>query len=396
MPARLRAPAWVAALAAGIAATAGYFALPGGAQPWGNFAVGSTAAAAVALGARRHGGPSAGPWLLIAAWLAVFAAGDALLPTDQGATSSPLGFAPWADLCYLLGYALAVAGFGWLALRRVRGNRGGLSDASVAGLAVGAALWVVVVAPASHAGATLADRVLATAYPMLDIFLLTLVASAALAGALQCWSLRLLAGGVATMLLGDLELAWERTHVSFDSGDLADVWWLLSYTLVAAAALHPGAARVAVPAHRQEVRLTRARRRLLLVACLVPSLAILLRHDSLRTNELVGVALAGGLMAALLAARLSTFASEQERRAEGERGLRFAAAELAGASDREGIAAAVLAGAVGLLPDACEIRVNLLEGDTLHIAPARHLRRPARRDRGTAAQPLRLRRPVRA
>lgn len=371
MTARLRAPGWAIVLAAGIAWTGAYFALPGSWQPGAHCAVGLAAAAAAAFAARRMEARAVLPWLLVAAWQLLFGIGDLVLPTGQGATSSVLGFAPWADLCYLAGYAFAVAGVGGLAARRVLGGeRGAMIDASIAGIAAGAALWIVVVAPSGQAGAAVGDKVLAVAYPMLDMFLLTVVACIALTGALHCRSLRLLGLGVAAMLAADLELSWERTHDVFASSDLADAGWLLSYALVAAAALHPGAERITQPARRQDVLLTRARRRLLAVAPLLPLLTLALDHEGISTHRLVAVCVSGGLIAALLVWRIWEFAAQQERRAAGDRGLRFAAAELAGASDREGIAAATLAGAVGLVPDACEIRINLLEGEELVIAAA--------------------------
>lgn len=371
LPALIRTPAWALFLAAGAAYGGAYFALPVGWQPPANCLMGGATAAAVGLAARRMPARAAVPWLLIAAWQLLFGLGDLLLPSLQDGGTTVLEIAPVADLLYVAGYAAAVAGLGLLVVRRIAGGeRGSLIDASVAGAAAGVMVWILVVAPGHRAGAEMGDQVLATLYPMLDVFLLACCACLALSGGERFGALRLLACGCVLTLAADLVLSYQRIGDGFAGGTLADLGWLLSYSCIGAAALHPAAARIAERAPRRDATFTARHRLVLYAGCLVPPATLAVDHDGTHAHDLIAVAVAGGVTAALVVWRLSDFAALQTRRADEERGLRFAAAELAGASDQESIAAAALAGAVGLLPDACEIRVNLLEGDELRIAAA--------------------------
>lgn len=367
----LRTPAWALFLAAGAVYGGAYFALPVGWQPVANCVLGGVTAVAVGLAARRMPARAAVPWLLVAAWQLLFGLGDLLLPVDHDGSSGVLGFAPTSDLLYLVGYGAAVGGLGLLVVRRVAGGeRGSLIDASVAGVAAGVMVWILVVAPSNRTGSGVGDQVLATLYPMLDVFLLACVACLALSGAPRWGSLRLLGAAAALTLAADLVLSYQRINAGFASGTLADLGWLLAYACVGAAALHPTAAGLAERAPHRDARFTAWRRAVLYAGCLVPPVTLAFDYDGTHQHDVVAVAIAGGVTAALVVWRLADFAGLQTRRAEEERGLRFAAAELAGASDQESIAAAALAGAVGLVPDACEIRVNLLEHDELRIAAA--------------------------
>ena len=355
-------------------AAAAYLAVPGGVpQTAVGCAIGAAAAAAVAVAAQRMRPAAAWAWRAVAAGIVATVVGDAVYPSEQPVGTGLLGSTPWSDGAYLVAYALFGTGLVLLARRRLGGRElGSLLDAAVVAVAAGIVVWSVAIAPEAYHGATFADRLLAVVYPVADIALLGVVLSLVLAGAGRLGSLRLLAGALVLLLAGDALMAVERVELAFASGGFADLAWLLAFGFFAAAALHPDAERTALDVHRPDDRISPRRRVLLGVAGLTPGIVLAYDLAFARdlTEALPPVAAAGTLVAVLLVWRFSDFAARQQRTAGSERALRFAAAELAGAVDRESIAAAALSGAIGIAPDALEIRVNLLDGSDFTVLAA--------------------------
>lgn len=374
MQAWRRGPAWLLCAGAAVVAAAAYLAVPtGAAQTAVGCTIGAAAAVAVAVAAQRMRPGAAWAWRAVAAALAATVVGDAVYPSEQRLDTGPLGSSPWSDGAYIVAYALLAAGLVLFARRRLGGRElGSLLDAAVVAVAAGIVVWSVAIAPEAYHGAGLADRLLAALYPVADVALLGVVLSLVLAGAGRLGSLRLLAAALGLLLVGDLLLAVERVELQFASGGVADLAWLLAFGAFAAAALHPDAERTALDVERPSDTISPRRRALLAAAGLAPGVVLAFDLAFARDLEesLPPVAAAGTLVAVLLVWRFSDFATRQQRAAGSERALRFAAAELAGAVDRESIAAAALSGAIGIAPDALEIRVNLLEGSDFTVLAA--------------------------
>src|SRR5919204_2934137 len=116
-------------LAAGLALTGIYFALPRGgtAQSVLYDAIGVSSALAVVAGERLNRPARRAPWWLFAAGLLAFAVGDMLY--NVGYTTSPSA----ADVLYLSGYPLVRAGLGGLIAGLHRADRrAGLLEAAIA------------------------------------------------------------------------------------------------------------------------------------------------------------------------------------------------------------------------------------------------------------------------
>ena len=372
MIARIRIPAWTALAAVVAVVTGVYFVLPSGsAQAATNCAVGLSVATAIGLRAWRMQAAARLPWLAVAAAMAAFGIGDGLLPTAQGNGSGQLGFAPYSDIAYVTSYVFAVGGLVLLVRRRSSGREmGTVIDSLVAAAAGGMCLWVWVIAPEAYHHATSADEVMAMAYLVIDVLVLGLLLRLLLEDAAHLPALPLFAGGAAALLVGDILFAIARSELDYNTGNVRDVTWLLMYGLIGAAGLHPSAERIAVKVRPSDGRLSPGRRGMLLGAGVMPVLVLIFDFDGDTAAELPAVAVGGAVIAALLVARFSLYAASRERLAAGERALRYAAAELAGVGDRDSIGAAVLAGAMGLVPHANEIRVNLLDGREFVIVAA--------------------------
>lgn len=239
---------------------------------------------AIVLGVRVHRPRQRTPWFLLAAWIAASAVGDWMWVLLES-----LGVAPFpsvADIFYLSGMILLALGVvGLLRGRIPGGDRAGLTDAAV--VAVGAALlsWTFVMQPqVSDPDASLFEIAVALAYPILDVLLLAILVRLFLAPGRRGPALRLLLLSLAALLAADFPFAVMALSDSYQVGNVIDLGWLAAPILAAAAAIHPSMRRVAEPAARQEVQLSRMRLAILAAASLMaPAVLVIqwLLHDSI-------------------------------------------------------------------------------------------------------------------
>ncbi|HEX8102222.1 MAG TPA: hypothetical protein VF533_06410 [Solirubrobacteraceae bacterium] len=207
---------------------------------WTYCAVMNVTAAAVlwrAIAVPRH----RAAWLAIGGGLALRNAGDLywfVTMADLAAPPSPsICDAAW--LASLLPTSLGV----WLLLRsRMHGMPAAMwLDGLIASLAVAGAASVFAfeqLMPGSLAGGP--GSLLTYVYPVRDIVLIGLLgAAAALAGARPGRAWFLLCGGVALALVADLVFVVRLRESLYSEGELLDVCWPLSATLIAAAAWQP-------------------------------------------------------------------------------------------------------------------------------------------------------------
>jgi signal transduction histidine kinase len=242
---RNRSGAWVAG-AVLLALTGAYYLLPSGgtAQVVLYSAIGFAAAAGVVVGALRIlSGTGRVAWLLIAAGVACFAAGDALFGYYEQRGETP--FPSAADAVYLAAYPLLFAGVVLLGRERGRQLRFALADAMIAAGALALIQWVFLMEPLVEEESGIA-RVILLAYPAMDVLLAAALARLLLTPAWRAPALWLLAAAVLLQLVGDeIYLATADTYAS---GSWLDATWLSSYAFFAAAALHPSVRQLGRPA----------------------------------------------------------------------------------------------------------------------------------------------------
>ena len=315
--ARIGPRAWAAAGAAGAALTGVYFLLPqaGAAQVALGGVVGFAAAACLALGAARQPVRTDRlAWLLLAAGVSGFAAGDVLFGVYELADRAP--FPSAADGVYLAAYPLLLAGVLLLGRQHGRQLRFALADALIAAGALALLQWVFVMEPLVDEESGLA-RLILLAYPAMDILLAAGLARLLFTPAWRCPALWLLAGAFLLQLVGDE--VYLLLADTYESGSWVDATWLLSYALFAAAALHPSAQDLRSPAAGPALGWARV---VLLGSALVAVPAALVAA-TLAGAELVILA---GLSAALsvlvllrIVALTSALAAENERLLELDR-----------------------------------------------------------------------------
>jgi PAS domain S-box-containing protein len=222
---------------------------------------------AVAAGIYLHDPQPRSPWWLLAGGQLLFTLGDmANEAINHTLTVTPA--ASFADLFYLAGYPIVWLGFAILVIRRNPGpGLGVLLDGGI--LTVGLALvaWVAFADPLfSKAALDPIDRATGIVYLVADIAMVGVVACLVLDSDAGTPAMRLFAGSVVALLLGD------GLSASGSGGfpvPLSEVAHFAQYALWAAAVLHPSIATSARPSESREHRITPRRLAALMMAALV-------------------------------------------------------------------------------------------------------------------------------
>jgi len=258
------------ALLVGAALTAIYFAVPDGAAKNSIYGlVGFLAVAAIVWCAR-----DSVPWLLFAAGNLLFSIGD-----DVGAGfwngNPPVPSA--ADAFYLAGYPLLAAGLVLLLYKTGSYRRtAALADATIVTFAFLLVQWVYLLDAILESSDSTFTIAVNAAYPLMDLILLAGLAGFFVTGAWRTPAFWLLVVSVVLLLLADEVFAFG----SYTSGEWVDAGWLLSYTLWAAAALHPSRRELSEPSRRryQRLRVSPFRVGVLMLALLASPTVLLIQH----------------------------------------------------------------------------------------------------------------------
>jgi signal transduction histidine kinase len=267
--------AW-AFLAAGVAATGVYFALPPKAQSVFYVVVGAASVAAIYVGAGRNVSRSQRlPWYLFALGLLGSVVGDAIYAVYEVQLNREPPSPSAADVFYLAGYPLLAAAI-FLVLRRLgaQTSRAAVLDSLVVFCGVVLVQWVYLIDPERHAAsASGAARYVDMAYPAMDVLLLVALVQLLLGPGGRTVSYRLLLASLGLWVVADEIYGVDQA--GYRPGEWLDALWLVSYVAWGAAALHPSMRRLAEPDRRRLPRLTTARLVLLAGALLVgPAIAI--------------------------------------------------------------------------------------------------------------------------
>jgi signal transduction histidine kinase len=269
--------------------------------------IGVGSSAAIAWGAARNRPSYLLPWLLFALGNLSFAVADVIFDilVDPPVPSA-------ADVFYLAGYPLLAAGLVLLVVRAGGHHRvGALVDAAIVTVAFTLAQWAFAIDQTLDGGSPVAARVVAGAYPLMDVLLLACLAGFFITAAWRTPAFLLLVGSIGFMLLADEIYAVAPS--SYVSGGWLDVGWLVSYLLWGAAALHPSMRALSLERERSHARVGPLRL-VLLVAALTTAPVVLLVQQ-LRGVHLDVPAVAGSAaaIAVLVVLRLAGILRSLER-----------------------------------------------------------------------------------
>ena len=290
------------------------------------------------------------PWILLAAALSCFAAGQlSFLVAKQLQVALP--FPSFADVLYLSCYPLtAVALLMFIYWRSPGGDLRSLIDALT--LTVGLALlsWTFLIQPyVNNPALTGLQKTVAIAYPLGDVLMLALLARLLAPGAGGTRSVQLLTVGVVAGLVSDTAYGAIQLYGTFRNGTIVDLGWALFYVAWGAAALHPTMTRLTDPVPRQQVEVSPARLAVLMLASLIAPVVLLTAVPHGAGSEVGVIAVFSAVLYLLVLTRLWDAAASHRRALDRERVLRQASLSLVTTADVAQVAAAVQSAADALL-----------------------------------------------
>jgi diguanylate cyclase (GGDEF)-like protein/PAS domain S-box-containing protein len=283
------------------------------------------------------------PWILLAAALTCFSAGQlSFLIAAQLRVALP--FPSFADVLYLSCYPLYAAGLlMFIYWRTPDGDLRSLIDALI--LTAGLALlsWTFLIRPyVNNPTLTVLQKTVAIAYPLGDVLMLALLARLLAPGLTRgLRSVQLLTVGAVACLVSDTAYGAIQLYGTFRNGTITDLGWALFYCAWGAAALHPTMTRLTDPVPRQQVEVSPTRLAVLMLASLIAPVVLLAAVPSGAGSEVAVVAVFSAVLYLLVLTRLWDAAASHHRALDRERVLRQASLSLVTAADVSQVAAAV-------------------------------------------------------
>ncbi len=244
-----RRRAWVVTLVVGVGLTGAYLLVPG---RYGRDAVysliGLSSFALVLAGIRFNRPSDRLAWYLVASAGLCFAVGDLAgnYYSDIVHRATPLPSI--ADAFHLLGYPLLFVGVTRLSRNpNRRASREDYADAAIIALGSLTLAWYFLLHPlAQQHGVPIAGRLVAMAYPIMDVALVFVLFRSVVFGSARLTYHMWLMASMTVLLVADVSFDLLVLHGAYVSGQLPDALFLLQYVLVAVAALHPSVARTDV------------------------------------------------------------------------------------------------------------------------------------------------------
>ncbi|MFF3333024.1 aminotransferase class I/II-fold pyridoxal phosphate-dependent enzyme [Streptomyces sp. NPDC002888] len=245
--------------------------------------IGLAGAAAVFTGVYVHRPSRRWPWLVLAAGLLAFSAGDTYYNVQEQYFQASNPFPSPSDACYLLVYPLFAAGlFGLVRYRWTDRDLPSLLDALIITAGLALPVWVYLVQPLTTLeGLTWQQRAISIAYPLGDVLVLAmlvrLLAPSPVHGRNR--AVQLLVLGTVTLLGFDIAYGILQLQGTWQAGTLLDAGWIVFYTAWGLAALHPSMAELTDPEPLPQSLLPQRRRLALLAAATLVAPAILLFEE---------------------------------------------------------------------------------------------------------------------
>src|SRR5919106_802543 len=213
--------AWGGYLVLGAVALAAYFGL--GLKPLARNilydAIGLSAVAAIVAGVRLQQPRAAAAWYLIAASQLLFVAGDVIWGVFEFAFHSE-PFPSVADVLYLMGYPVLVAGLLSFVRAHLRGGGvGALVDATIITVGAGLVAWEFLIDPYvdDHTLSGL-ELAISVAYPFGDVLVLGVGVALAVGPNIRAPVYRLLTGSLVGLLGSDVIYGFQVLGSGYEVG----------------------------------------------------------------------------------------------------------------------------------------------------------------------------------
>ncbi len=251
-------------------------------------------------------------WLLIAFALVLWGIGDGIFNLYDWVLHTERPYPSIADWVYLVGYAVLVLGALLLVRSRQRPRGSDVLDGAIVASGTALFLWFTAIEPvASDHTTSVLSRVVSTAYPTLDMFLLILVAQLYFSSGVRSYAFRAFTLGALVLFGIDVMYSVQSLAGTYVSGGWLDLGWLLCGVLWGSAGLHPSMRELHLYAPPPSTRLTWQRLLILAVASLVAPLLFALRGPG--SADLVVIAVVSGTTTVLVFIRMAMLFREHGR-----------------------------------------------------------------------------------
>jgi len=286
------------------------------------------AVAATLVGVWLHCPRSRTPWFLVAVSGLCAIAADAFYAVSLE-QSETVPFPSSADFLALGSYVVLAAALLLMIRQQAPGRDwASLVDAGIVTVGVAIVAWTFVLQPRLLPDSGAFDIVVALAFPVLDVLLLSLAARMVLGSGLRSPAFAMVTTALLFQLVGDALYGFGSLHGWYRAGDSIDLLFVLAAVLWGTAALHPSMTELTEPNVDPEKRLTGKRLALLSVATLTAPamLAVAALRDG--SGELLVIVGAAATLSALVIVRLAGLVARHARAERREHALAESAAAL--------------------------------------------------------------------
>lgn len=339
-----KSPLWILFFLFGVFAIYGHSIFPVGIAK-GIYYVAYTTATAIALliGIRRSNIPARSPWHILAIGFALNTLADGMWYFCSFFEIA-VPYPSVIDAVYLSGYV--VRGIALHFMCQVRSRHQDLSgwiDSLIIGCGVGLLSWIYLMEPyADNTAMSITERAVTIAYPLMNVFMLAVLARLWITTAKRPPAYFLLSTGLALWMTADAIYQKAILDGVYYNGHLLDAGWLFSSTLLAMAALHPTMHELIERGPQVELKLNWQRLSLLAGMALLSPAALVIQHIRDLPVNLPVIAGGSALLFLLILVRMSGLTELLERAVSREQALRSAAAAFVATPYQEGVYAATL------------------------------------------------------
>lgn len=334
-----KTPLWALFLVAGVIVIYGHSLLPVGTLKGVGYVLYTvTTAIFLTVGIRRSQLNYFSPWHFLAIGIFINVSADILWYIYRIAAIQ-LPYPSYIDWIYLSGYMVRSIALHLMNEARTRHqDLSGWIDSLIIGCGAGLLSWIYLMEPhADNAGLTHLERAVSIAYPLMDVVMLAVVARLWITPGRRSPAYYILSIGLSLWMIADVIYAKANLDGSYYSGHLLDAVWLLSGTLLAAAALHPTMRQMIEPGPQIEIKVTWQRLPLLAGMLLLSPATLIIQ--TIRNIPINLPVIAGGsaLLFLLVVVRMSGLMTLLGRAVAREQALKDAAAAFVAKPSRESI-----------------------------------------------------------
>ncbi len=262
-----------------------FFLLPvgGRGQAWTDTGLSIAALLAVASGIWLNRPRRPAAWYLLAAGLASYSVANYIFFTVPPFPSP-------ADFFFFLSYALFLVAFILFIRDRTGGeDRAGLIDALIVTAAVAVPAWVFLMAPYVRLSEiSLPARLVSMGYPVVDLLLLAVLVRLLLTPGGRPLSHLFLGLAMMGQLTADTGYGLHALAGTWQYGSPFTAGWMLTFTFLGTAALHPSMRQLSEPAGEAGETATRGRLALLAGAALIPPVVLAIPSIGVADTSVIG------------------------------------------------------------------------------------------------------------